>query len=144
MTTTTVARWYPNQPPKLPGETADDYTNRLLGAGGHTYPYDHRRGRQCSIGYHEECSDRLNSGECGCPCHEERRDAWHLVDNWNKRYPTGTAVTLPDAPDEPPTRTIGPARMEAIVNRTDSWPVVPLEGFPHPVRMSWLRPEGSR
>lgn len=144
-TTTTIARWYPNQPPMLDGETPDEYTNRLTGADrSGRRPYDHSRNRQCSIGYHEECSDRHNNGECGCPCHEERGNAWLLVDDWNKRYPVGTLVTLPEAPDEPPTRTAGPAHTERVVNRMDSWPVVPLEGFDHPVRMSWLKPEPGR
>jgi hypothetical protein len=144
MTTTEVGRWYPNQPPKLDGETDDEYTDRLTGADSTgRRPYDHSRNRQCSIGWHEECSDRLNAGDCGCPCHEERRDAWLLVCDWNRRYPEGTPVTLPAAADEPPTRTTGPARLERIVNRTDSWPVVPLEGFDRPVRMSWLKPEAA-
>lgn len=59
-------RWYPQHPPRLPLESADDYTNRLL-AGG---VYDHRRGRQCSIGWHAECSDPSGLG-CQCPCHRE-------------------------------------------------------------------------
>lgn len=31
------------------------------------------RNRQCSIGYHEECSDRSginHNGDCDCPCHQ--------------------------------------------------------------------------
>jgi len=42
------------------------YTNRLLRIG-------QERGylRQCSIGWHDECSDRRsNEGMCSCPCHE--------------------------------------------------------------------------
>lgn len=143
--TTTVGRWYPNMPPKLDGETDAAYTDRMSGADrSGRKPYDHQRNRQCSIGWHEECSDRANDGTCGCPCHDERRSADQLVDDWNRRYPPGTTVTLPAAvPAEPPTRTTGAAYTEPIDNRQDSWPVVPLEGFDQPVKLSWLRPEAS-
>ena len=48
------------------------YTNRLTGADGTgRRPYDHVRFRQCSIGYHGECSQRGNPlPECECPCHD--------------------------------------------------------------------------
>lgn len=66
-------RWFPEMPPSLPGETADDYTNRLTGADHlDMRPYDHIRNRQCSIGYHDECSERSTPFErrkCQCPCH---------------------------------------------------------------------------
>lgn len=156
MTTTAIpARWYPNQPPMLDGETPDEYTNRLLGAGGHAYPYDHRRGRQCSIGWHAECSQRyglqtlarltddgirfehLTFGEgCECPHHAETADAARLVREWNDRFPVGTMVSFPDDSSEPTVRTTGPAEV-VHRNRLD-WPAVPLEGFDHPVQMSWL------
>jgi hypothetical protein len=70
-TATDPGKWYPKMPPMLDGETIDEYTNRLTGADGTgRRPYDHRRNRQCSIGWHEECSDP--SGEtCECPCHRE-------------------------------------------------------------------------
>jgi hypothetical protein len=63
------ARWYPEMPPMLPGETPSLYTDRLTGSDRtDRRPYDHRRNRQCSIGYHDECSDP--AGEtCQCPCH---------------------------------------------------------------------------
>lgn len=73
-------RWYPEMPPALPGETDEQYTDRLTGADGtNRRPYDHRRNRQCSIGYHDECSDRADrsrartraDGGCECPCHYE-------------------------------------------------------------------------
>lgn len=66
-------RWYPDMPPGLPGETDEQYTDRLTGADGtDRRPYDHTRFRQCSIGYHGECS-RLRTGDegCQCPCHDE-------------------------------------------------------------------------
>jgi hypothetical protein len=64
-------RWYPEMPPALDGETDDQYTDRLTGAdrSGRS-PYDHRRNRQCSIGYHRECSDPQGV-TCECPCHKE-------------------------------------------------------------------------
>lgn len=63
------AEHYPEMPPMLDGETAAQYTDRLTGADRtDRRPYDHPRNRQCSIGYHGECTDP--SGErCKCPCH---------------------------------------------------------------------------
>ena len=61
-------RWYPDMPPPLPGEPDGEFTNRLLGYGGRQSPYDHRRNRQCALGWHQACSDP--AGEmCECPCH---------------------------------------------------------------------------
>lgn len=59
------------------------YTDYLTGAGakergvnfatdpktGKNYVYTPSRNRQCSIGYHEECSDP-DGESCGCPCHQ--------------------------------------------------------------------------
>lgn len=69
---------YPDVPPVLPGEDAGQYTDRLTGADGTgRRPYDHDRNRQCSIGYHNECSERhemIVSGGCQCPCHVDRNE----------------------------------------------------------------------
>lgn len=66
-------RFYPEMPPMLEGESLIAYTDRLTGADKTgRVPYGHRRFRQCSIGYHEECSDPDGS-ECECPCHPERK-----------------------------------------------------------------------
>lgn len=72
--------------PAYPDSARDagvEYTDYLTGAGAHAkgfnfatdpktgknYVYTPERNRQCSIGYHEECTDP--SGEtCGCPCHQ--------------------------------------------------------------------------
>jgi hypothetical protein len=63
--------WYPTPPPSLPGETDDAYTDRLTGADGTgREPYNHRRNRQCSIGYHTECSDPAGT-TCKCPHHAD-------------------------------------------------------------------------
>jgi hypothetical protein len=64
-------RWYPDVPPALDGEDDAAYTNRLLGSDKtDRVPYDHPRNRQCSIGYHGECTDP--GGEvCKCPCHTD-------------------------------------------------------------------------
>jgi hypothetical protein len=52
------------------GETAIEYTDRLTGANGtNQRPYAERRLRQCSIGYHDECSDPEGI-DCKCPCHQ--------------------------------------------------------------------------
>lgn len=64
-------RWYPDMPPMLDGEDSNRYTNRLLGAyGDEMRPYDHHRNRQCSTGWHEECSDPAGE-QCKCPCHHD-------------------------------------------------------------------------
>jgi hypothetical protein len=66
-------RWYPSPAPALDGEDDDAYTNRLTGAdrsGG--YPYDHQRNRQCSIGWHMDCSGWRGPSGCYCPCHADR------------------------------------------------------------------------
>lgn len=65
-------RYYPDMPPRLPDEDDFAYTDRLTGADqADRRPYDHRRFRQCSIGYHEECSDKTGTEGCECPCHQE-------------------------------------------------------------------------
>jgi hypothetical protein len=69
--TTTIeeGRWYPDMPPTLDGEDDAAYTNRLTGClGEDLVPYDHRRNRQCSIGWHRECSDQAGE-RCKCPHH---------------------------------------------------------------------------
>ena len=67
------------------------------------------------------------------------RNADQLVADWNRRYPVGTRVTLPLAPEEPPTVTTAAAFVERR-GPWITWPVVPLDGFPSPVRLSWLVP----
>lgn len=125
-------RWYPIGAPWLPGETPEIWTNRVLGIEGKDrIPYDHRRNRQCSIGYHEECSDPNGIG-CECPCHPWRVNAEYHVDQWNEKVPVGTVVAFVDGCDEPPVATTSVARVEVI------WPVVELDTFPRPVELSWL------
>lgn len=68
-----LGRYYPEMPPSMEGETADTYTDRLTGADRkNQVPYDHRRNRQCSIGYHDECSDPQGA-VCECSCHQVSR-----------------------------------------------------------------------
>jgi len=66
-------RWFPAMPPMLPGEDAGAYTGRLTGSDRTgREPYDHRRNRQCSIGWHGECSEvgvPADRRRCKCPCH---------------------------------------------------------------------------
>lgn len=67
---------YPDMPPSFGHENPEAYTDRLLGRHGNS-PYDHHRLRQCSIGYHNECSERhgmIVPGDCECPCHVERAE----------------------------------------------------------------------
>jgi hypothetical protein len=74
MTTAAISpgRWYPSPAPALDGESDDAYTDRLTGADRTgRRPYDHVRNRQCSIGWHSECS---RTG-CMCPCHSDRMTA---------------------------------------------------------------------
>jgi len=92
--TVTRARWFPSQPPMLAGEDIDAYTGRLTGCQGpELVPYDHPRNRQCSIGYHGECSERreplaasqaelaaASGRSCQCPCHTEAGRAQLRVD----------------------------------------------------------------
>jgi hypothetical protein len=68
----TTARYFPEMPPQLDGENDGQYTDRLTGADGTgRVPYDHPRNRQCSIGFHVECSERhvRYGDQCRCPCH---------------------------------------------------------------------------
>lgn len=60
--------------PDLPeGMTVDNYTDYCTGADGtRKQPYPKRHNRQCSIGYHYECTDP-NGERCGCPCHRLRK-----------------------------------------------------------------------
>lgn len=67
MTETAKGKHYPEMPPMLEGETDFEYANRLLSKDG--YPYDHRRFRNCALGWHADCSD--SGCECKCPCHDE-------------------------------------------------------------------------
>ena len=70
MATPSDKNYYPEMPPVFDGETAAQYTDRLTGADGtNRVPYNHRRKRQCSIGWHNECSDP-DGEECECPCHK--------------------------------------------------------------------------
>lgn len=125
-----TGRWYPLQPPAFPGETDEAYTNRLTGYTGMA-PYDHRRNRQCSIGYHEECSDPQGES-CECPCHPERVNAHQRVAAWNQTHNVGEVVAFVPGCDEPPVATTSEARVEGI------WPVVELDTFDRPVKLSWL------
>jgi hypothetical protein len=64
-------RWYPSPAPGLDGESDDAYTDRLAGANGtDRRPYDHPRSRECSIGWHSECSDP-SGAVCKCPHHAD-------------------------------------------------------------------------
>jgi hypothetical protein len=138
MTTVEVVkgRWYPRGAPALPGEIDETWTDRMLGAQGEDRrPYDHSRNRQCSIKFHDECSDRDHSGQCECPCHDERRHAEPLAAEFNQHNPVGTVVSLIECdPPEPDVATTSVAYVDGA-----GWPVVELATFPTPVWLSWLR-----
>jgi len=132
------ARWYPKQPPMLPGEDQFAYTDRLTGADRTgRVPYDHDRNRQCSIGWHMECSDPAGD-VCMCPCHDDRVNAVHHVDRWNETHPVGTRVHLPQAPEEPAVATESAAYVGDHPGFLHGVAVVDLPGWPHPVALAWL------
>lgn len=88
--------------PMREGESAEAWTGRVL-----THSADHGVNRQCSIGWHGECSDR--SGEtCMCLCHDDAT-RWYTVEGDAE---DGTIVTRrvkqgkqhwPPTPGEPAT-----------------------------------------
>jgi len=51
--------------PRTPGETPEVWTGRVL-----SHSREHKVNRQCSIGYHEECSDPQGF-DCQCLCHTD-------------------------------------------------------------------------
>lgn len=62
-----------SMPERMPGESIEEYTDRLIA----TRKPGTRR--QCSIGWHEECSDRRPASapeedDCTCNCHLEGYD----------------------------------------------------------------------
>lgn len=60
--------------PQMPGEDAVKWTGRLL-----SHAREHRTNRQCSIGYHGECSNP--SGDtCNCLCHDAPASAEYTVE----------------------------------------------------------------
>jgi len=83
-------RWYADElpmPPALPNETDDEYTDRLTGADQTSrVPYEERRYRQCSIGFHDECTDPYGQN-CKCPCHVARRALKGVVldEDWEQQ-----------------------------------------------------------
>jgi hypothetical protein len=63
---TPAGRWYPELPPRLPGEDAVGYEIRLTAGGG---PFDHARSDHCATGRHGQCG--AVRGECQCPHHAD-------------------------------------------------------------------------
>lgn len=94
---TETGRWYPAPPPGLSDETDGDYTRRLTSRTNH--PYDHNRGRECSLGFHRTCSSLHGECTCECPCHSEPdvvegpQIAWQAVEQLATLYflPEATA-----------------------------------------------------
>ena len=61
--------------PYKPGESPSAWTTRVLG-----HAKEHGTYRQCSIGWHGECSERNNGedAECNCICHAEGADDYSV------------------------------------------------------------------
>lgn len=111
-------RWYPAPPPGLPGETGDTYTNRLLGSDKTgRVPYDHQRNRQCSIGYHSECSC---GPACECPCHTDPWPTEAQIATLTEEQRAG-AVTLAGLYDLP--EASGFRVIVAAVEAMREWPM---------------------
>jgi len=71
--------YYPDMPPQFENETDNQYTDRLTDADKtNRVPYNHQRNRQCSIGYHDECTDP-EGDKCKCPCHVSERLPANIV-----------------------------------------------------------------
>jgi hypothetical protein len=103
--------WYPYGPPMLKGESVEAFTDRLSGADRtNRIPFDHQRNRQCSLGWHNECSDP-DGDRCECPCHRPEHEAavitvgdTHMIlmpPDDEESAPSGD--WLEQVPDEPPT-----------------------------------------
>lgn len=118
--------WFPHLPPDLPGESDDAFTDRLTGAAAVKYlrehgadmdrlafedvlmaqlppevtiPYDHTRRRQCSINWHDECSDPAGE-RCQCPCHRQEpvsrdtADDNDAAEDWGDDLPQYAVLNL--------------------------------------------------
>lgn len=64
--------------PYRPGERASTWTNRALG-----HASEHGTNRQCSIGWHGECSDSGlgEAAECNCMCHGKLVETYTVEGN---------------------------------------------------------------
>ncbi len=61
-------RWYPELPPRLPGEDTAGYETRLTAGAG---PFDHARSDDCARGRHGACG-AVPGRECQCPHHADQ------------------------------------------------------------------------
>ena len=61
--------------PAKDGESASDHTTRLL-----SHAREHGTNRQCSIGWHDECSERAfeEFADCNCLCHAEGAEVYSV------------------------------------------------------------------
>lgn len=61
--------------PAKPGEDASAHTDRLL-----KHAREHGTNRQCSIGWHDECSeiDRGDDADCNCLCHADGAEVYSV------------------------------------------------------------------
>jgi len=78
-----------DMPESLPDETNEQYTDRLTGADKTgKCPYPEYRNRQCSIGYHSECTDPKGE-QCKCPCHWTDDQWLEAAKDWFSREGKG-------------------------------------------------------
>jgi hypothetical protein len=60
--------------PYRDGESPEEWTNRVLG-----HAQEHGTFRQCTIGWHGECSQRREEDpECRCLCHDPEAVYWSV------------------------------------------------------------------
>lgn len=86
--------------PARKGEDHSDWTGRLL-----THAREHGSNRQCSIGWHGECSDPRGES-CMCLCHADGFDIWSVEGHAEDGTITVTRAELgeqrwPPQPGEP-------------------------------------------
>lgn len=66
------------RPKRQEGESDDDYTDRIIHEGAERGVF-----RQCSIGYHEECSDP-DGDDCRCAHHMSVAPSYGDLAHWLK------------------------------------------------------------
>lgn len=85
--------------PQMPGET-EGWTDRVL-----SHSKEHGTNRQCSIGWHDECSDPAGN-ECNCICHDRKASIYSVEGHAEAGIATATRSEegkqhWPPVPGEP-------------------------------------------
>jgi hypothetical protein len=74
--------------PRREGESRESWTERLTREAAKSGVY-----RQCSIGWHEDCSQRRKPGpDCPCNC------SCHVEEGWEALVVPGNSQSAPEAP----------------------------------------------